>query len=429
MATKLFGRFRVRRGLKTNLPMTGVGSELLHCLDTQELFISNGSLAEGAPNLGVTQILTSGIEVSDVIEIIYTSNTPIIPQTGFTPDSPTIRTLQEVLNDFVSIKAFPVVGDGATDDSAGFNQAMTSLYTNNISPGTPPQVFWRKVFMPAGTYRMIANELLLPSRAHIVGEGTLSTQIFLDSTSSLTSLFQTADSLGQTGSALGSNSAELPQDILIENMSIVCNSVTSAAALFALNGVSNITFKNCYFSLANPNVGTMFNAQLMGTATTMSGLTFDNCEFNNYQNIFNFISNVSNVSMPRCTFNGSLPNFNNTATVTGNIQNTVTTAMPSINLGAGNTNTSIITLPLSASGNSAFINYTIIQSAAIRVGRLTLVSDGSTVTVLDTMTENAATNITFSAAIVSGNIEVQYTSSLSAATSVMRYSLEFWGNT
>ena len=246
----------------------------------------------------------------------------------------------------------------------GFNQAVKWLYTNNgnAAPGVQEQ-YRRKLFMPAGRYRMIANELVIPSQAHISGEGKFATVIYLDSTSSLSTLFQTTDSLGQTEFALGSHSAELPQDILLENMSIVCN---NSAVLGALNSVSNITFKNCFLSLATADTGTMFDVNLLGTATVMAGFTFDNCEFNNYANIFDFTTDVSNINMSECIFENSLPNFTNTTAVIGNIQNNVVTSMPSVTL-LPLTTATLLTLPLSTLGNSAFINYTLIQSGAIRV--------------------------------------------------------------
>jgi hypothetical protein len=425
MPIKLFARIRVRRGLKADLPNPLMGSEFGHALDTQELFIGNGTLSDGAPVIGNTQILTTETDNSSAINYTYKSNTDVAPQTGPSPTTPTVRTLQEVLDDNVSIKDFGVMGDNSTDDSAAFNLATLQLYTKTA--GETSNSYWRKLFIPAGSYLMSANELIIPSNAHIVGEGKLSTVIYLDSGSSLLALFQTADSLGQTGASIGSNSAELPSNIIIENMSFVCNAA-SATSLAQLISVSNIIFKNCYFSLAG--TGTMFSLSLMGTATSMSGFTFDNCEFQNYAQLFPLSPtvNVSNVSMTNCVGVGELPNFNNTAVVADTIQNVAKFAQPSISLAASQSDTTFATFPLSTIGNALFINYTLIQSGvAVQIGKLSVVTDGTLIELGDDNHQSAATNVSFSASISGGNIVLAYTSG--AVVSTMYYSVEFWGNT
>lgn len=433
MPIKLFARMRMRRGLRIDLfPNSLLGSEFAHALDTQELFIGNGSTSEGAPETGMTQILTEFTENLNVIKHTYKSNTDVVPQTGPTLITPTVRTLQAVLDDYVSIKDFGVTGDGSTDDSAAFNLATLQLYT--VVGLEAPETYRRKLFMPAGNYRVIANELKIPSRAHIIGEGKYDTVIHLDSSASLTHLFRTADSLGQTGVAIGTAGAELPTDIILENMALVCDSYK---ALARLERVSNITFRNCVLSLGGI-IGTgtaIVDATSLGGIITMTNFVFDNCEFDNYSQIFDFNpsyqvsgqTDVSNITMLNCKFAGTLPNFDNQAVVVGNIQNSATFQEPSIELLASQTNTTFLSLPLSTVGNSIFINYTLVQSGAIRVGKVLVISDGTNIHLGDDYHENNPTNILFDAVISGSNIDVVYTSGLD--TSVLRYSIEFWGNT
>jgi hypothetical protein len=57
MAVLEVAKIQVRSGLQENLPALDTG-EFGWCVDTQRLFIGKGTLAEGAPETGVTEILT-----------------------------------------------------------------------------------------------------------------------------------------------------------------------------------------------------------------------------------------------------------------------------------------------------------------------------------------------------------------------------------
>ena len=57
MAVITVSKIQVRSGLQTDLPALDTG-EFGWCVDTQRLFIGKGTLAEGAPTTGVTEILT-----------------------------------------------------------------------------------------------------------------------------------------------------------------------------------------------------------------------------------------------------------------------------------------------------------------------------------------------------------------------------------
>jgi hypothetical protein len=58
MAVIQISKIQVRRGLNENLPALDSG-ELGWSVDTRQLYIGNGTIAEGAPTPGVTEILTT----------------------------------------------------------------------------------------------------------------------------------------------------------------------------------------------------------------------------------------------------------------------------------------------------------------------------------------------------------------------------------
>ena len=66
MAVIQISKIQLRRGLKgTGIPQLS-SAELAWAIDTQELYIGNGSLAEGAPFVGNTKILTENDNILDL---------------------------------------------------------------------------------------------------------------------------------------------------------------------------------------------------------------------------------------------------------------------------------------------------------------------------------------------------------------------------
>ena len=89
MAVVQISRIQVRRGKKgqTNLPQLASG-ELGWAVDSQELYIGNGSVSEGAPQVGNTKILTTADNIFDIADQYeYRKNDSII-QTGATARTP-----------------------------------------------------------------------------------------------------------------------------------------------------------------------------------------------------------------------------------------------------------------------------------------------------------------------------------------------------
>ena len=89
-------RIQHRRGKATDLPQLAAG-ELGWSIDTQRLYIGNGTVADGAPAVGNTEIMTSGsagftTSLSYVYKGYLGDSTPIT--TGSSGD--VSRTLQEL---------------------------------------------------------------------------------------------------------------------------------------------------------------------------------------------------------------------------------------------------------------------------------------------------------------------------------------------
>ena len=167
MAIVQISRITARKGLVEDLPQPLAGAELGWATDQRRLFIGNGTLTEGAPVVGNTEVLT---EFSDILGFAtaYTYEGQAggyVVQTGSTAGSPITQSLQSRLDTYANVKDFGATGDGQTDDTDAINRALYQLYCvqNN------PQVR-RSLFFPAGEY-IVTDSIKVPPYASLIGDG------------------------------------------------------------------------------------------------------------------------------------------------------------------------------------------------------------------------------------------------------------------
>lgn len=162
MAIVQISRIQHRRGRKnqgTGMPQLA-SAELGWAVDSQELYIGNGSVSEGAPFVGNTKILTENDNIFD-----YAAKYAYKPTDGsiWSTTAPVYRDLQTRLDDFVSVKAFGAVGDGVVDDTDAI-QAVLDMYLGSTTSDR------NTVYFPAGVY-LISSPLKVPPYASLVGAG------------------------------------------------------------------------------------------------------------------------------------------------------------------------------------------------------------------------------------------------------------------
>jgi hypothetical protein len=162
-------RITNRKGLDEDLPQPLAPAELGWAVDTRQLYIGPGTLAEGSPDEhNNVEILT---EYSDILatQTAYTytgqTATGYSVQTGTTVGSPVSQSLQSRLDSYCVVTDFGAKGDGVTDDTAAINRALYQLYCVQANPQIR-----RSLFFPAGSY-LITNTILVPPFAMLYGEG------------------------------------------------------------------------------------------------------------------------------------------------------------------------------------------------------------------------------------------------------------------
>jgi hypothetical protein len=267
-----------RKGLQENLPQLA-GAELGWSTDTRQLYIGNGTLQDGAPVIGNTEILT---EFSDILNFTNTYTykgdaAGYTVQTGVTAGSPVTLSLQNWLDQFASVLDFGATGDGVTDDTAAINRALYQLYCREVNPQIR-----RSLFFPAGVYR-VTGAIKIPPYATLVGEGGDNSLIVMDD-GVADYVARTADSLQNTGVNIGDAGAIPPQYITITNMGFTHSDPEQD--VFLVQDATNCRFQNVGFrgtsttanliSDANGSIGVSFAST---SGLVCEQITFDGCVF------------------------------------------------------------------------------------------------------------------------------------------------------
>jgi len=176
MAVVQISRIQIRRGQKnqgSGLPQLASG-ELGWAIDTRELYIGNGAVSEGAPTVGNTKVLTQYDDIFSLADSYSYRADDTFLQTGATAVNPTKRTLQDRLDDRVSVRAFGVTGESSQNATALLQRAIDQLYLNAAIKGSEKS---RVVLhLEPGIYT-IDGTVYIPPNATLKGAGSDKTVI------------------------------------------------------------------------------------------------------------------------------------------------------------------------------------------------------------------------------------------------------------
>ncbi len=267
MAVVQISKIQVRRGQKSSaggiIPQLS-SAEFAWAIDTQELFIGNGSVAEGAPYVGNTKILT---EHDNILELAASYR--------FAEPDPSIflsvpRDLQSKLDEYVSVIDFGAVPNGTTDNVAAFEAALTQLFTNNDDR------YKKILYVPNGVY-VFSGNLKIPSTAIIKGETKDGAILELNSN---TILFT-----GINGELeIDFNSTNRPRNINISNLTI-----SRGIGETNITGIADSVFENVKW-ISDYELGDSFAGVIDDQpaavrwenslpGTKVSNVTFKNCSW------------------------------------------------------------------------------------------------------------------------------------------------------
>ena len=293
MAVYQIARIQVRRGKvdQTGAPPQLASGELAWAIDSQELFIGNGSVAEGAPAVGYTRMLTlndlaAQSNLLQLLQYAYRSDDSSI--TTGADGSVVYRTTQSRFDDQVTSKNFGIIGDGVADDTAAIQNAINQLFLNpnnlaNVQTSTGATTRYTLVFMP-GEYK-ITGTIYVPSYTSIVGAGTDKTIFSFNPTAGSTaSVFQFVNdtsTIGQPATLSSTQYSQQPRNIDMRSFSVSMPLGLNTG--FRMNAVrdslfENINFKGNSFGFTTYNVNS--NGIIMDAVSSIT-----TCENNKFKNI------------------------------------------------------------------------------------------------------------------------------------------------
>ena len=264
MAVVQISKIQVRRGQKNSnsgIPQLS-SAEFAWAVDSQELFIGNGSVLEGAPYVGNTKILT---EHDNILELASSYQ--------FASDDTAIslsvsRSLQSKIDETVSVADFGAVGDGSTNCVTAFETAFTELFRN------ANDVYKKTLLIPNGEY-LFTSDFVVPSGAILRGETQQGVVLNIGNNNIR---FITSQGLD----LINFNSTNRPTNLNFSNFTI-----KRTTGQLTLSGVADSEFNAVKFlgeytlgdsvTIATAPAAVFWQNSLVGTRTT--NVTFEKCVF------------------------------------------------------------------------------------------------------------------------------------------------------
>lgn len=266
MAVIQISKMQVRRGQTalTGFPQLASG-EFGWSIDTQELYIGNGAVTEGAPAVGNTQIITEH----------NINNFFLYAENGYQYKNDSrarSRSIQDKLDDVLNLNDI-------------VNLSSTTYHTEAFKTGiTMATKTGKPLIVPEHNY-VITGSIYIPSNVELRGAGAQKTII---TNLSSASTFVTIDGANKTFDANRADYGNVgsPRNIRINGFTFV-NSTTNAAPIMQLDAISDSIIEQCEF------IGDISSPQ--STSTLASGI--------NFRDISSYPSNkTDNVAIKNCTF-------------------------------------------------------------------------------------------------------------------------------
>jgi len=296
MAVVQISRIQHRRGRElsgTGLPQLASG-ELGWAVDTQSLYIGNGSISEGAPTVGNTKIITEHDNILDLVADYAYREGEI--------QSTVQRTLQERLDDNVSLRAFGAV-DGI-DISDILQNALLQLFKDGEAGDD-----YVVLHVEPGRYT-ISKTIYVPPYTNIIGAGKDKTVFQKNGNftmfETLANPFDenTLEQSLQPGSSIPQNNVRDQSKYLrFEHLTIEDSG--NSNVIFRLNSTKNSLFDNLKFfapSQTTSSGSTVFEFVSKNDLVSCNNNLFTNCEFENYSAAFKTNTYVESNIVEKCSF-------------------------------------------------------------------------------------------------------------------------------
>jgi hypothetical protein len=318
MAVIQISQIQVRRGFLEDLGQLGAG-EFGWAIDKLRLFIGNGTITEGAPYEGNTELLTSNSDIRAILGV-YTYEGALggyIAQTGPDIANKVTRAFQDKVDDIINIRDFGAKGNGFDDDTDAIQRAIDQIYGRKAL--IPPPQTRRTINFHPGVY-LISRTLTFPPFTCLRNSGRDSVVIKLVGTSG-EGVFKVSD-----GSGFYYNSDSVQSSSLSFIGPIECTGIRFESTLVnipvgEIDSTKGAYFNRCQFigptvaTTANTSTGISISSEVSST----KNVHFIECDFNQFGKVVDISSNegtVSDIVIDRCTISNS---FKGVVATAGNL--------------------------------------------------------------------------------------------------------------
>ena len=299
MAVIQISKIQVRRGLQENLPQLASG-EMGWSVDERRLWIGNGTLSEGAPEEGNTEILTSRTDILQVIQsyVFHGEESGYVSQTGPSRLSDVVRTLQNKFDEQISLRDFirPEEAD-SNDYTLPLQRAIDQIFPADYYATVGVR---RRLHIPAGVYP-ISSTITIPPYASIFGDGPRSTIIKL--TTGTQPVIRLRDSRGEVGGDINLVTSDAPFQITFSNLTLQTDLDNNIALLESCQFVSfnGVRFQGSVQFPTDTGTGTSAVIIKEGVQPVQR-ISFNQCEFVRSTNGILIDGDVSSVTVDDSMF-------------------------------------------------------------------------------------------------------------------------------
>lgn len=198
------------------------------------------------------------------------------------------RTISDRLDDNISIKSFGSTGLSTQSSGNIFNSSFLSLYGEGTST-----IKHKDLKVPSGTYLVEDNSINLIKNLTLSGEGIDKTVI----TGDVSVLLNIMDTLGNNKSSPDFGSGDLPDNILIRDITF---KNLSDDIVFLFSDITNIVFERCKF-IGTGNSGSIL-VKSAPTTVQNTNLCFDKCIFENAEYGLDIQHDINGLVISNCVF-------------------------------------------------------------------------------------------------------------------------------
>lgn len=302
MAITQISKIQVRRGLQQDLGQLA-GGEFGWAVDTQRLYIGNGTLNEGAPISGITELVTTSMLTDSDLDAILGMYTYKGTLGGYTVTNTHSRGYQDKFDDIINARDFGARGTGLGDDLPALQRALNEIYNRNQGGTVMPYQTRRALRLAGGVYS-ISSELRIPPHVTLLGDGRSSVVIRLTSGSSATCLIRATTNLGLTPIDPTNVNFEYPNYLHISGITFQTGAATDVVRL---DSATDCKFENVNFvgPIDGPDGTETRNTcvSVSSLAAQSTGIVFRDCGFSGLSYGVNVGADVDGLVFDDCTFN------------------------------------------------------------------------------------------------------------------------------